>query len=82
MELNLIEIIGYMASLMVAISLTMKNIVMLRWINSIGCGIFVVYGSIIEAWPVAIMNAVIVGINMYHLLKMSRAQSETLASEA
>lgn len=70
----MVEMIGYLASLMVAISLMMKNIVSLRWINSIGCGLFVIYGTVIEAWPVAFMNAFIVGINMYYLIKIAREE--------
>ena len=79
MELNWIEIIGYMASAMVAVSLMMKNIVSLRWLNSIGCMLFVIYGSLINAWPVAGMNAFIVCINMYYLIKMYRAGGQTMS---
>ncbi|OED45109.1 uroporphyrinogen decarboxylase [Endozoicomonas sp. (ex Bugula neritina AB1)] len=67
---------------MVAISLMMKNIVALRWVNSIGCGIFVLYGTLIEAWPVAGMNAFIVLINMYYLTKMARENNESMSSLA
>lgn len=36
-NINIIEVLGYAASVMVAISLMMKDIVLLRWLNFIGC---------------------------------------------
>ncbi|MCG9730321.1 uroporphyrinogen decarboxylase [Shewanella sp. Isolate13] len=69
---NTIEIIGYSASVMVAISLMMKDIIWLRCLNFTGCALFVIYGASIEAWPVAGMNAFVACINVYHLLKLYR----------
>jgi len=66
----LIEWIGYAASISVAISLTMTNIVRLRIINSIGCLLFVIYGVYLNAYPVALANGVIVLINIYNLYKL------------
>ena len=71
-SINIFEVIGYMASVMVAISLMMKNIVWLRGLNFVGCALFTIYGISIEAWPVAGMNAFICCINVYHLVKLAR----------
>lgn len=70
----LFELIGYIASVLVAVSLTMSNIVRLRVLNMLGAITFVAYGSLIGAWPVAFMNAFIVGINIYYLLQMRNAK--------
>ena len=43
------EIIGYAASLLVALSLTMKSLQKLRIINMIGAIVFIVYGLLIGA---------------------------------
>jgi hypothetical protein len=72
---NMIEILGYVASVMVAISLMMKDIIMLRWLNFVGCGLFAAYGYAIDAWPVAGMNAFVAGINIYHLVKIYRTKT-------
>ena len=48
MEFNMVEILGYAASIMVAISLTMKDIVRLRVLNFIGCALFTAYGIMID----------------------------------
>ncbi|RLV60246.1 uroporphyrinogen decarboxylase [Parashewanella curva] len=68
--MSLVEFIGYSASVMVAVSLMMKNIVWLRTLNFIGCLLFVIYGIEIQAWPVAGMNAFVCCINVYHLVKL------------
>ncbi|MGK0408505.1 MAG: hypothetical protein ACJASB_000652 [Shewanella psychromarinicola] len=74
-NINIIEILGYAASVMVAISLMMKDIVLLRWLNFVGCSFFVAYGYAIEAWPVAGMNAFVACINIFHLIKIYRNKS-------
>lgn len=69
-----LELFGYTASVIIAISLMMKDIVKLRWLNFAGCGMFVIYGMAISAWPVAAMNTSVCCINLYHLLKIYRAK--------
>lgn len=65
-----IEIFGTTASVIVAISLMMRNIKWLRILNGIGSAAFVMYGMLIGALPVWILNAFIVIINIYYLVKM------------
>ncbi|NCP88274.1 hypothetical protein GW781_02965 [bacterium] len=66
------EMVGYAGSLLVAVSLMMKSIVRLRVINLLGALIFVTYGLLIRAYPVALMNALIVGIDLYYLAQAWR----------
>ena len=65
-----LEIVGYVASVLVAISLMMSSILRLRIINLIGSLAFTVYGVLIHAYPVAVVNALIVLINLYYLRQM------------
>lgn len=65
-----IEWIGYLASILIVISLTMTDIIQLRMINSIGCVCFVIYGLSVGAYPVAISNLAIILINIYNLYKL------------
>jgi hypothetical protein len=67
-----LEMIGYLGSVLVGISLMMPSLVRLRMINSIGCLVFVLYGILIHAYPVAILNGFIFGINVFHLSRMFR----------
>ncbi|KJZ91303.1 hypothetical protein ClosIBUN13A_CONTIG235g03697 [Clostridium sp. IBUN13A] len=50
----------------------MKNIVKLRFINLIGCILFTIYGFIIKAYPVAIVNLIIAFTNIYYLYKLTK----------
>ncbi|MDO6541792.1 YgjV family protein [Photobacterium sanguinicancri] len=68
--MNTVEMLGYAASIMIALSLTMKNIVKLRVLNFIGCMLFTTYALLINAWPVAVTNGFIACVNVYFLLKI------------
>lgn len=65
-----IELVGYSASILIAVSLTMTDMFKLRIINSIGCLIFVIYGINVGAYPVALANAIVIYINIYNLYKL------------
>ena len=68
----LIEYVGYAASILIGISMFMKNIEKLRFINLIGCILFTIYGFIIKAYPVAIVNLIIAFTNIYYLYKLTK----------
>ncbi|WP_295893968.1 YgjV family protein [uncultured Vibrio sp.] len=72
MDMSTVEILGYAASIMVAISLTMKDIVRLRVLNFVGCGLFTAYGLMIDSWPVVLTNGFIACVNVYFLFKMQQ----------
>ena len=63
----MIELIGYVGSGLIAVSLMMSNIWRLRWINLIGAVFFVLYGVCVRAYPVAVVNALIVAVDAYYL---------------
>lgn len=69
-----IEWVGYVASIMIAISLIMTDIVKLRVINSIGCILFSIYGFTVKAYPVGIINSFIFFVNSYYLYKFHKAK--------
>jgi hypothetical protein len=68
------ELIGYAASIMVAISLTMSSILRLRILNLIGAAIFALYGVLIGSVPVAVVNVFIVGVNIFYLTQLFGAK--------
>jgi hypothetical protein len=69
-ESNWLEWLGYLSSVIVAVSLLMSSIIKLRWYNLVGSILFAVYGYMINAIPVALINSVIVFINIYYLFKI------------
>ena len=74
-EQTIFEIIGYVGSAFVLASFLMASVVRLRIINSIGCVVSVVYGLLIRAYPTVIMNAALLLINVFFLLRMSKQKS-------
>ena len=64
------EWLGYAASVVVAVSLTMTNLRRLRWINLAGALGFTLYGALLKLYPVLVVNGFIVGINVYYLVRI------------
>lgn len=81
LELNWLELYGYLGSALIAISLMMSDIRKLRWINLVGAGSFASYGLLINAWPVAILNGFIVLIDVVHLWQLSRQSTVSRSIE-
>lgn len=66
--IELVEWIGYLASIAVLTSFLMKKIRMLRIVNTVGCALFVAYGFALNiSWPIVITNLAIIAINTYYL---------------
>jgi len=68
------EIIGYIASVLIAISLMMSSILKLRIINLVGALFFTAYGLLISAYPVAAVNFFIILIDVYYLYEILSAR--------
>lgn len=64
-----IEIWGYISMIVVVVSMLMKNIKKLRLLNTVACSMFVVYGVVLNAYPIVIMNLIVIGINIFRLIK-------------
>ncbi len=82
MEVAWIDWFGYIASLVVLVSLTMVSIIKLRWINLIGCLLFSIFGFLINSLPTALMNLGISCINIYYLYNIYRTKEEFVLLEA
>lgn len=67
------QIIGYVATLLLALSLMVNNDLRFRWLNTFGCLSFILYGVFIQAFPVILTNSLLLLINVYYLLKIYRA---------
>jgi hypothetical protein len=73
--MSIVEIVGYVASALVVISLMMARLFWLRVVNLIGSTSFAIYGVLIEAWPVVATNGIIAVVNVVYLARMSRTRS-------
>lgn len=68
----IIELVGYVGSALVLVSFLMSSVIRLRVINTIGAVIYVIYAMIIHSYPTALMNVVLVGINIYYLVQLKK----------
>lgn len=76
MDFDWVEWFGYLASLVVLVSLTMTSIIKLRVINFIGCILFAIFAYFIDSLPTMLMNLGIAGINVYFLWKIHSTEEQ------
>ena len=67
--MNPAEILGYIATALVAFSFTRDDVKQLRTINCMGACLFIIYGFWITAYPVILVNGFIASVNAFHLWK-------------
>lgn len=72
----LIQSFGYLASVLLGISLLVNNDLKFRWLNTGGCLAFIVYGILINAFPIILTNALLLLINLYSLLKIYKKKED------
>lgn len=66
-EFSPTEMVGYVASLLVVVSLAMTSVVRLRTISLVGSLTFGVYGALIESVPIVATNLAIACLNVWFL---------------
>ena len=70
MDQQVLQWIGYIASGIIAISMTVNSIVKFRWLNLIGAFSFAIYGLLLKAYPVMLLNGFITFVDIYFLVKI------------
>lgn len=68
-----IEIIGILATILILASMSFKTTsikwsIWMRVLNIAGSAVFVIYGLLLPAYSTAILNALLVLVNTYHLI--------------
>ena len=71
-----LELFGYMGSILVVISMLMSSVVKLRIINVIGSVISGIYAILCGAYPLFFMNLCLIVINVYNLYKLLKTKQE------
>ncbi|MBA5247121.1 uroporphyrinogen decarboxylase [Marnyiella aurantia] len=67
---------GYTASVFIVLSFVLKDIKKIRFVNMIGCILFVLYGIYSGMlWPIIIPNAILCFVQIYHLIKKEKVSS-------
>ncbi|QRV02599.1 hypothetical protein JTE88_02295 [Arcanobacterium phocisimile] len=73
--MNWWEVIGWTGSVLVVLSLWIPSVRRFRILNLTGSLIATIYNAYFGIWPYAAMNSVIVGIDAYWLIRLSRGDS-------
>ncbi len=73
------EIVGWIGSALVVVSLTQRSIFKLRLIGVGAAASFLVYGILIGAYPLMIVNVVVIAVHLYFLRKLTRRQEEVFS---
>ncbi len=66
--------LGYLASFLLALSLLVNNALRFRWINMAGGISFIIYGLLIDTFPIVLTNSVLLAINIYRLIALYRSR--------
>ena len=72
----IVPMLGYAASILLAISLLVTNDIKFRWLNTWGCVCFIVYGIFIHAFPIILTNSILFLINLFYLIKIYNAKED------
>lgn len=67
--MSFIELLGYVAMILVAVSFLLNDVIKLRLVNALGAICFVIYGLLIGSFPVAGLNIFVVCVNAYYIIK-------------
>ena len=67
-----LEVIGWVGSILVVLSLMQARVLRFRWMNLIGAVIATAYNAWVGVWPFAAMNAAISIIDVYWLVRLYR----------
>ena len=73
---TIFELIGYLGSLLVIVSMLMTSVVKLRIINTVGSVIFGVYALLIHSYPTAVLQLFLIIINVINLYKLFSVKKE------
>lgn len=68
----IVEMIGYLGSILVVVSMLMTSVIKLRVINTIGSLIFTCYALLIRSYPTAALNLSLVIINVVNISRLLR----------
>ncbi|MFP4654355.1 MAG: hypothetical protein ACLFMM_01545 [Methanohalobium sp.] len=68
----MVEYIGYTGSLLWLVSLTMSNSFKLRIFSLMGASAYTLYGQLLSAYPVSVVNGIIVLLDIYHIYRLKR----------
>ena len=77
--MNWIEVLGWVGSAILVVSLLQTRVLRLRWINLVGCLVLIGYNAVVGVWPMVGLNVVLALINVVYLWRMLRTRHDAAA---
>ncbi|MGO4247643.1 YgjV family protein [Paenarthrobacter sp. RAF54_2] len=66
------DILGWVGSVLLVISILQTRIDHLRWLNVAACAVLIVYNVWLPSWPMVAMNTALVAINLFNLIRLRK----------
>jgi membrane protein implicated in regulation of membrane protease activity len=63
------EIMAYFASVIILISFIVKDVILLRLLNTIGCVLFLIYSTYYGRYPLIFLNFMVIVVNLIYIYK-------------
>ncbi len=76
-----LEILGWIGSGLIILSLAQARVLRFRVLNLAGATLAVLYNSVLQIWPFAAMNAIIVVLDIYWLRRLLRERHDAAVYE-
>ena len=74
-----VDALGWFGSALLVFSLLQARILRLRLLNTVACGILVVFNAMIGVWPMVAMNVVLAAINVVFIARLVRERGDERA---
>lgn len=71
-----VELLGYVATVLVVGAMLMGSVVRLRLLNMVGAAAFGVYGVLVDSLPLVITNGIIVVVHAWKLIGLARHRAD------
>jgi len=71
-----IEILGIISGLFVLTSFVLSGEIKIRSVNIIGAMLFVIYGIVIGALSVWLLNSILICVHIYYLIKLKAKKNK------
>lgn len=82
MHVPVLEIVGWLGSALLVVSLAQTRVVRFRALNLVACVVLVAYNAVLGVWPMAAVNLVLTGINAWVLAGLLRRRHDARTYEA
>ena len=77
----MVEVLGVVATLFILLSFFFSSEATIRKVNLVGAVLFVVYGVLISAFSVYLLNGALIITHVYKLIKMRMKNKERQGAE-